>query len=188
MCVGEGGRDQKRKKTEKKTFFFLLFLFVGGSKCVFFSGLNVVTISQHIRRKKHFFGPVSGGTPLWALFSFFSSSFFLLFFFVFFSLFILFCFFLLFFSFPSLPLSPFPLSHLPLFVRAQNLFFFLGLHFVTISLNISFVKNQFLGPSRGGTPLGPLLFFSSFFSLVFCFLFLHFILSFFLLFSPFFIF
>ena len=32
---------------------------------------------------------------------------------------------------------------------AQNLIF-LGLNFVTISLNISFVKNHYLGPSREG--------------------------------------
>ena len=58
---------------------------------------------------------------------------------------------------------------------AQNLF--LGLKFVTISLHSSYVKNQFLGPSRkAGTPLGPLflfflLFFCSFFCLFSCFLF-----------------
>ena len=55
---------------------------------------------------------------------------------------------------------------------AQNLFF-LGLNFVTISLDVSHVKNQFLGPSRvvKETPSGPLLpFFPTFFfSLVFCF-------------------
>ena len=63
---------------------------------------------------------------------------------------------------------------------AQNLIFFLGLHCVTISLDSSFVQNQFLGPSRvvisGGTPLGALFLFLSYF-----FFFSRF-LSFFLLF------
>ena len=58
---------------------------------------------------------------------------------------------------------------------AQNLIFFLGLNFVTISLESSYVKNQFLGPSR--VPLWALFsFFSYFFFLPFfclfsCFLF-----------------
>ena len=50
-------------------------------------------------------------------------------------------------------------------MSAQNLIF-LDLNFVTISLDSSYVKNQFLGPSQvvGGTPLGPLfLFFLLFF-------------------------
>ena len=46
---------------------------------------------------------------------------------------------------------------------AQNLFFFLGLNFGTISLEQFFVKNQFFGPISGGTPLGPLFFFFSHF-------------------------
>ena len=46
---------------------------------------------------------------------------------------------------------------------AQNLIF-LGLNFVTISLDSSDVKNQFWDPSREGTPLGPpFLFFLLFF-------------------------
>ena len=57
--------------------------------------------------------------------------------------------------------------------------FFLGLNSVTISFDSSYVKNQFLGPSRVRTPLGPLfLFFLLFFLPVFClfscFLFFHF--------------
>ena len=38
----------------------------------------------------------------------------------------------------------------------------MGLNFVTISLDSSYVENQFFGPSRGGvfgTPLGPLFLF-----------------------------
>ena len=46
---------------------------------------------------------------------------------------------------------------------------FLGLNFVTISLNSSYVKKSIFGPVSGGTLLGPLFLFSSFFSLVFCF-------------------
>ena len=64
---------------------------------------------------------------------------------------------------------------------AQNLIF-LGFNFVTISLDNSYVKNQFWGPSRvvsGGTPLGtlslfPLLFSPLFFSFFLLFLFFHF--------------
>ena len=66
-------------------------------------GLHFVTISDYISdKKKSFLGPVSGSThtPLWALFSFFSS--FFSFFFVFslafyFSFFLHFSFFFLFF-------------------------------------------------------------------------------------------
>ena len=63
---------------------------------------------------------------------------------------------------------------------AQNLFF-LGLNFVTISLDNSYVKNQFVGPSRVlATPLWALFsfFFPSFFSRFLSF-FLLFICSFF---------
>ena len=63
---------------------------------------------------------------------------------------------------------------------AQNLIF-LGLHFVTISLDSSSVKNQFLGPSRVVflTPLGPLfLFFPIFCSTVFCLFFAFYIFTF----------
>ena len=80
------------------------------------------------------------------------------------------------------------------FVGCSKSDFFLGLNFVTISLDSSYVKNQFLGPSRvvkkGGTPLGPLfLFFLLFFSTVFLSLFLlffFFIFSHFLFISSFF--
>ena len=71
------------------------------------------------------------------------------------------------------------------FVGCSKSDFFLGLNFVAISLDSSYVKNQFLGPSRMGvgTPLGPLfLFFLLFFSPVFClflafyiFIFYHFL-------------
>ena len=63
------------------------------------------------------------------------------------------------------------------FVRCSKSDFFLGLNFVTISLDSSSVKNQFLVSISGGiTPLGPLfLFFLLLFSTVF-------FLSFFLLF------
>ena len=73
---------------------------------------------------------------------------------------------------------------------AQNLIFFLGLKFVTISLDSSYVKNQFWGPSRGviKTPLGPLfLFFLLFFLQLFLSFFLLFIFIF-LIFVHFFIF
>ena len=61
---------------------------------------------------------------------------------------------------------------------AQNLIFF-GLNFDTISLDSSYVKNQFLGPSRAAPPpLGPLFLFFLLFCPVFClfscFLFFHF--------------
>ena len=71
---------------------------------------------------------------------------------------------------------------------AQNLIFFWGLNFVTISLDSSYVKNQFLGPSRVvvvGTPLGPLFLFFLFFSRFFLSFFLLFIFSFFLFFCSF---
>ena len=69
---------------------------------------------------------------------------------------------------------------------AQNLIF-LGLNFVTISLDSSYVKNQYLGPSSGGRyPLGPLfLFFLVFFFSRFLSVFLLFIFSFFLIFCSF---
>ena len=60
---------------------------------------------------------------------------------------------------------------------AQNLIFFLGLNFVTISLDSSYVKNQCLGQSRVVKPLWAifylffLLFFLPFFCLFSCFLF-----------------
>ena len=68
---------------------------------------------------------------------------------------------------------------------AQNLIFS-GLNFVTISFDSSYVKNQFLGPSRGVLihPFGPSLpflhtcFFSrvlSFFLLFYIFIFYHFL-------------
>ncbi len=61
------------------------------------------------------------------------------------------------------------------FVGSQNLIF-LGLNFVSISLDSSYVKNQFLGPSRVVVPLWTLSFFPTFFSSRFfclfpCFLF-----------------
>ena len=72
---------------------------------------------------------------------------------------------------------------------AQNLIF-LGLNFVTISLDSCHVKNQFLGPSRvvKETPLGPLLPFFSFlfFSRFFVFFLLFFHFSLFLFISSFF--
>ena len=65
-----------------------------------------------------------------------------------------------------------------LYWGAQNLIF-LGLNFVTISLDSSYVKNQFLGPSRVvGTPLGPLLLFSYFFFSRFFVFFLAFFFTF----------
>ena len=62
---------------------------------------------------------------------------------------------------------------------AQNLIF-LGLNFVTISLDSSDVKNQFLGPSRV-VPFGPSFpfFHTFFFSRFFLSFFLLFIFSFF---------
>ena len=48
----------------------------------------------------------------------------------------------------------------------------MGLNFVTISLDSTYVKIQFWGPSRGGTPLGALF---SFFSLFFSFFFFSFV-------------
>ena len=64
-----------------------------------------------------------------------------------------------------------------------------GLNFVTISLDSSCVKNQFLGPSRGyhTPPLGPLFLFPHFFLPFFVF-FLAFYFSFFSFFVHFFIF
>ena len=68
---------------------------------------------------------------------------------------------------------------------AQNLIFF-GLNFVTISLDSSYVKNQFLGPSRVvGAPVGPrflffLLFFPPVFLSFFLLLFFHFFVHFFI--------
>ena len=70
------------------------------------------------------------------------------------------------------------------FVGCSKSDFFLGLNFVTISLDNSFVKNQFLGPSRVVHPFGPsfpffpTFFFSRFFCLFSCFFFFQF-LSFF---------
>ena len=67
------------------------------------------------------------------------------------------------------------------FVGCSNLIFFLGLNFVTIALNNSYVKNHFLGTSRVGRyPFGPsfLLFLLLFFSR-FLFFFLLFIFHFF---------
>ena len=66
---------------------------------------------------------------------------------------------------------------------------FLGLNFVTISLDSSYVKNQFWDPSRvvyiNCTPLGPLfLFFSRFFFVFFLLFIFHF--SHFLFISSFF--
>ena len=74
----------------------------------------------------------------------------------------------------------------------------MGLNFVTISLDNSYVKNQFLGPSRvvgKGTPLGPLflffllfflpffVFFLAFYFFIFC---VHFFIFDFSMFSIFF--
>ena len=57
------------------------------------------------------------------------------------------------------------------FVGCSKSDFFLGLNFVTISLDNSYVKNQFLGPSREVvvTPLGLLFLCSSFFFGIFFF-------------------
>ena len=72
------------------------------------------------------------------------------------------------------------------FVGCSKSDFFLGLNFVTISLDSSCVKNSFWGPSRVVTPLGPLfLFFLLFFSRFFLSFFLLFIFSFFLIFCSF---
>ena len=65
---------------------------------------------------------------------------------------------------------------------AQNLIF-LGLNFVTISLDNSYVKNQFLGPSRV-VPLWAL--FSFFFLLFFLPFFVFFLHFYFFIFSHFF--
>ena len=70
--------------------------------------------------------------------------------------------------------------NLIVFVGCSKSDFFLGLNFVTISLDSSFVKNQFLGPSRG-VPLWALFsFFPTLFSPVFLSFLLLFIFSFFL--------
>ena len=61
---------------------------------------------------------------------------------------------------------------------AQNLIFFSGLNFVKISLDSSYVNNQFLGPSRVVYP-GPSFPFFLLFSPVFLSFFLLFIFSFF---------
>ena len=53
--------------------------------------------------------------------------------------------------------------------------FFLDLNFVAISLDSSYVKNQFLGPSRvAGNPFGPYFPFFSYFFLPFFVFFLAF--------------
>ena len=73
------------------------------------------------------------------------------------------------------------------FVGCSKSDFFLGLDFVTISLDSSCVKNQFWGPSRVVTPLSPLfLFFLLFFLPFFFFFFFFFIFSHFLFISSFF--
>ena len=68
------------------------------------------------------------------------------------------------------------------FVWCSKPDFFLGLNFVTISFDSSFVKNQFLGPSRVvvGTPLGPLVLFFPIFS---CFIYIFFFFFFFFFFN-----
>ena len=78
---------------------------------------------------------------------------------------------------------------------AQNLIFFVGLNFVTISLDSSHVKNQFWGPSRvvGGNPFGPSFpFLPTFLLLCFVFFlafyFFNFLFFFFLFISSFLIF
>ena len=77
------------------------------------------------------------------------------------------------------------------FVGCSKSDFFLGLNFVTISLDNSSVKNHFFGPISGGRylvvpPLGPLfLFFLLFLSPVFLSFFLLLIFSFFVLFCSF---
>ena len=102
--------------------------------------------------------------------------FFLLFFFLF-----LYLFFLFFLSF---------VIFFFLFVGSSKSDFFLGLNFVTISLNSSNVKNQFLGPSREVPSLGPLFpfFLLSFFICfsLFLFFFMCFFLTLFFFFFPFF--
>ena len=97
------------------SFYYLFFLFVGGSK-ICYLGLNFVTISLHIFLKKIFFGRLGrGGTPLRPLFLFvilfvfffldllllFFLSFFFLFFLSFLSLFFVFFFLFQFFCFLS---------------------------------------------------------------------------------------
>ena len=65
-------------------FFFVFFVFVGCSGSDFFWGLGFVAVSLgKFLCGKSIFGPISGGIPLWTLFSFFSyffSRFFVVFF------------------------------------------------------------------------------------------------------------
>ena len=96
-----------------------------------------------------------------------------LFFFIFLSFFFQFFIFLHFLSFSFI-----------FFVGCSKSDFFSGLKFVTISLDSSYVKNQFLGPSRVVyTPFGPSFPFLSlpFFSPVFCLFSCLFIFLFFLI-------
>ena len=75
------------------------------------------------------------------------------------------------------------------FVGCSKSDVFLCLNFVTISLDSSYVKHQFLGPPRVAPPLGPLFIFSYFFFLpfvVFLLAFYFFIFSHFLFISSFF--
>ena len=71
------------------------------------------------------------------------------------------------------------------FVGCSKSDFFLGLNFVTISLDNSYVKNQFLGPSRVGTLWAPLFFFFLIFSYFFPTVFLSFSCFLFFIFSHF---
>ena len=75
------------------------------------------------------------------------------------------------------------------FVGCSKYVFFLGVNFVTISLDSSYVKKQSIfGPISGGTPLGPLFLlppifsrvFLSFFIAFYFFIFLSFFVHFFI--------
>ena len=138
-------------------FHFLSFSFsLLGAQNLIFSGLNFVTISLDSSYvKNQFLGPSR----------------------VFFFHFLSFVFHVsfIFFHFLSFSFS---------LLGAQNLIFS-GLNFVTISLDSSYVKNQFLGPSRVVPPWALFSFFSYFFSPVFLSFFLLFIFSFLIIFCSF---
>ena len=169
--------------------FFFLFLLVEGSKSDFsWASISLRFLLAFLIKKIIFSarlgrGGEGGGEVfkkpfeaffrlfsfLFHLFFLFSFSFFLgscssflsfsfAFFFLFFNVFI---FFSIFFSFSF--------HFLCLCCVLKKSDFFLGLNFVAISLDSSYVKNQFLGSSRVvGTPLGPLFLFFLLFSPVFC--------------------